>query len=798
MERQVLDALALSRESALSANGKLVAASRGGVVCLWQTATGKRLRHLRTGLKRVVCLAFSADGKRLLTIGPSARVAAIWDVATGKCVRRSEGKQRAGYGRSAVIPYVEQNAIASPGLRYLAYQWRHPSGNKKIHIRDLATGKELPSIHLGGHGGPLAFCFSGDEKTLVWDDWYPAGGIVFSDVRTGKELRRLGDRRSEKDVRSEVTLALALSPDGKSAAVCRQSHTIELWDLASGKWTCPVGKPTREQLVHWFTDYVGANVRPALAFSPDGKRLVCSLGGATIRQFRTDTGKEIPGPVSGLCSPVSSLTLSADGKSLCTYGIGDPARVWNWTTGKETTQRGIPASATHAAFAANGRLAFAVGNQVTLCGAGSKKTWRVAPGEYPPLMGFALSCDGTVLATRNHDNPEVRLWDAQGKHLHTLSRAEPQVGDGSTEAAGVVTPELLFSPDGRWLAGAGPRLQLCLWDVARGTLLWEVSPQAGQATERLAFSPGGQVLAAVDADGTVTLYEALTGGMRTRLGKADRKKRTLYQAYNYYGKLRLWPTRRAAPVCAAFSPDGRYLALAKDSPAIGLWDVLAGREVGRLEGHEGGVVSLLCSPDGKHLLSGGTDTTALTWDLARLTPPRPTRADWLGPKALETLWANLASKDAARAFTASRKLCASPDQAVTLIKERVHPAKSVSVKVLARLLTDLQSEQPEPRRKAASELEGLGELAEPALRKALADDPPLGPRLRLERLRNLAGKAPPAERLRALRAVELLELIGSGAARRVLRGLAGGEPGARLTRQARSAGQRLARQSTRR
>jgi hypothetical protein len=94
-------------------------------------------------------------------------------------------------------------------------------------------------------------------------------------------------------------------------------------------------------------------------------------------------------------------------------------------------------------------------------------------------------------------------------------------------------------------------------------------------------------------------------------------------------------------------------------------------------------------------------------------------------------------------------------------------------------------------------LEGLGELAEPALRQALAGDPPLDLRQRLERLLALAAKPSPAGQLRPLRAVEVLELIGSPAARQVVEALARGAPDARLTGAARSAALRLARQTVR-
>jgi hypothetical protein len=232
--------------------------------------------------------------------------------------------------------------------------------------------------------------------------------------------------------------------------------------------------------------------------------------------------------------------------------------------------------------------------------------------------------------------------------------------------------------------------------------------------------------------------------------------------------------------------------MAKDTPTIHLWDVLEGRQVGQLKGHEGGVVSLLFSPDGEYLFSGGTDTTVLTWDLSRfINRPAGHSARLQGP-ALEALWSDLASNDAVQAFTAMRQLCASPDEAISLLKQRVRAAKAPEAEQLANLIADLDSRRFEGRRQAETELAEFGELAESALRRALADGPPLSLRQRLEQLLNRLRNVTSTAKLRELRGVEVLELIGTPRSQQVLEGLAGGATTARLTRQANTAIHRLA------
>src|SRR5206468_630854 len=177
-------------------------------------------------------------------------------------------------------------------------------------------------------------------------------------------------------------------------------------------------------------------------------------------------------------------------------------------------------------------------------------------------------------------------------------------------------------------------------------------------------------------------------------------------------------------------------------------------------GGQGPVLSLAFSADGRLLACGGANTTVLVWRLPALALPTRPGGD------PEALWRDLADADPARAYRAVLALAAAPGRAVPLIKERLKPRPAADPRRVARLVADLDSDEFEVREKASEELATLGPGAEAALRKALAGEVSAEVRSRVEDL--LAGleKGSAArERLRDLRAVEVLERAGTPAAR---------------------------------
>jgi hypothetical protein len=174
----------------------------------------------------------------------------------------------------------------------------------------------------------------------------------------------------------------------------------------------------------------------------------------------------------------------------------------------------------------------------------------------------------------------------------------------------------------------------------------------------------------------------------------------------------------------------------------------------------------------------------LLWTVANPSPAQ---------ESLQAWWDDLAGADGKRAFTAIWAFTGTPEQTIAFFQTHLKPAVPANPKVVAQLIRDLGDNRFAVRKKANAELEKLGELAAHILEESRKDTTlPLEARQRLDKLLSaLRGPVTAPEKLRAIRAVETLEYIGTPEARALLERLAEGAPAARLTEEARESLGRL-------
>jgi RNA polymerase sigma factor (sigma-70 family) len=774
--------------TALSPDGKWAATTTVADVLVWDVGTGKEVRRFKVERRdELFTVALTPDGKGLLmqTLngGP-----VLWDVETGTERHRfhTEGKGDQPGGFDGGVVFAPDGKL----LAALYSVVKEATGEHLAGLRlwDTATGKVARTIteplkEEGGAGGTPDPAFSADGKLLarVAAD----GTIRLHDTATGKEKRSLGEAGKE-----EYIDGLAFAPDGKSLAALLGDQKIRLYDTATGKVLHTLaegaarpgdvpgaGNPNRP----YHDD--GPATAP-LVFSPDGKTLAVVAAYNVVRLWDPATGKPRPSP-AGHGGSVADVAVSADGKVIVTWGSDDTLRRWDRATGKELSRIVTPGPTNDLALSPAGRL-LAYTDDATL------RVWEVSAkkdvvkialpddgmNDLTQVYLARFSADEKLLATGDLKG-RVRLWDTgTGKELRKL--AAPQRGD--QPAATVTLAE--FSPDGRSLltayghnddegAGAARQAQppgakpagkssVCVWDVATGAVLrrWEVAGAVSAA----AFTADGRAVATATGD-RVTIWEVATGKERFHC--------------------------EGGGVQVSCSPDGRVLAASSGS-AVRLIDLRTGKEFRRLKGHDANVAVLVFTADGKCLVSGSYDSTALVWGGATLAPPAPKINEQSADK-LAALWPDLADADPANAFRAASAFAASPKGAAALLAERVKPAAGPDAKQMARWVRELDDDSFEVREKAAAELDKLGELARPALEEALKKRPSVEARRLIVELlgRIKPGGTLPAEDLRRVRAVEVLEGIATPEAKRVLEELAKGAPGAALTRDAAAALRRL-------
>jgi RNA polymerase sigma factor (sigma-70 family) len=775
---------------ALSPDGRTIAAVARKSAAFWDFATGRLTQRLAIGWD-MHCLVFAPDGKSA-AVGGEDCIVHIFDIASGKELRRLVGHQP---GKDRFVRGILGASFTPDGNTLLTW-----GIDETIRFWDTRSGKALRQID--GKGW-IVRKLSPDGKFLAIQKTGAGQILHLVDVATVKEVRQL--------TQSGDVSGVAFSPDEKILAVAcgavGKPGRITLWEPASG------------QKLGTLTDPKDAVF--ALAFSPDSKVLASAGYGKTIRLWDLATKKEIREALP-LPNPVYELSFSRDGKTLISSGPETRVRLWDAAILRERFPTDAPQWAiTAIAYAQDGKtMALSSNNQVWLWSPSTGKVLRTLQGQEGSVSALNYSLDGKSLITGSYDGT-LRFWDSRtGKEQRRIS-----IGKGWVQ-------EVALSPDGKMLAVWGEatsRKTIHLLNAVTGAKLRTIEascddPGVVAISLSLRFSPDSKTLYARNGNHTSILrWVAATGEALPLIGKHDgglsdiavccdgrsivaaTLDASLYLWETASGQRRLFSKDAGRVDTVAFSPDGRWLAVANAGTSfhlrgneiipqgvetreqVRLIRVADGKVIRRFTGHLGGIGCLSFSPDGRTLASGGHDSTVLVWDVSGLASSDEKKAPPLKSEKLAELWKGMGGS-AADAHGCMWQLISSPSQSVAFLDEKLKPIVAVDAERFARLLKKLDSDQFREREEATQELKKLGKSAESALRKALQEKPSLETRRRLEALlSDLEGD----ERLRSLRAIEVLERINDKSARHLLRRLAEGAAGAWLTEEARLSLRRL-------
>ncbi len=660
-----------------------------------------------------------------------------------------------------------------------------------IHLWDLGSGEQR--ILKGHASSPGSLAFAPDGKLLATTD---GRQVICWHVAKGEQLWRSAGAHG---------MSLAFTADGRTviASPGSRERTWHAWNAATGKPAEGLKLPE------------GYNYAESVV-APDGRTLVFvqprSVQGADgrVRLWDLRSGKLLRTlPAGGQIGP-----FAPDGKSFLTND-GTLQR-WELATGRpllpDTDELGHRAEVSRAVYSPDGRrLASAAGD-------GTIRLWEVATAK--PLhtlrgreaTGLAFTPDGKFLVSGGNEG-ELFVWDTEtGKEVRRIPLHDPKAEEKKQNVWKLhLTPDGLtiivlgYSPDG----GIIPEGILTRWDLKTGRRKTRTGEEYSDGFYS-AFSPDGQLLASRSV-----LLDTVTGERRVKLepatnylghyafspdgrqvaGLLTRTERTPLQISTKMEGIQIWDAASGRAVSRiptdwvgqiAFSPDARYLAAA-DKNGLRLWELATGAVVVRHKAHErmqGSYGNSFAScvsfaPDGRTLATGHVDATVLIWEMAPSV--RPASAD-----DLPHLWDELAGADAAKAYAAFWRLKDTPKQTLLFLRKRLQPASPIPAEQTRPLLADLDSSDFRRREAASVRLRELDSQAETALREALKANPSLEQRRRVEALLQVLEGPLSGKTLRGLRAVAVLERIATPEARGLLKELTGGDPTARLTREAKA------------
>ncbi|GEM_PF-5345376 len=559
------------------------------------------------------------------------------------------------------------------------------------------------------------------------------GPVTLLDVKEVGKTLDLEDRSTARG-------PLAFSPDGSRLATGGSEGEVVVWDTATGK---EVARGERHEHPVF-----------CIAFSPDGRTIASGSSDSVVRLREAQNGVDRT-PHTGHTDTVCGVVYASDGKRIVSCDYGTSVRVWDALDGSEVQT-----------LSGSGAVAVSHDGMRIACGGpeGSLQVFEASSGRLESRLD-AASYGVNIGPLRFSPNGRGVLVNDGGGNLDLWD-----IGRGSCREW---APTFHEAVTGVALTHDGTRCLLSTKDGPLACFSWHTEKcewTAGSATgaEAVTVSPDGRIVATLSSKGVVRWFSVADG---TPLGVIDpRLPRPRMETSGDRCRLE-------------FAPNGRVLVAMDARGVLRLYELATGGVMCSFARKTTQAFGFAVAPRGARAATGEQDGTVLVWNLLAL------HDDSLG---LDECMRELGSADAATGYRAMSGLYALGPHAVERIAKDVRPAEPRE-EGLDQLVHDLDSDDPARRGRATDRLREAGEEARASLQGCLDGKPSPEARERAQEILDDldARRVPDSEGLRAIRAVWVLEGLGSPEARAVLERLAAGAPGARLTSESAAARSRM-------
>lgn len=552
----------------------------------------------------VISLAFSKNGRRLLSGGTDARII-VWDGESAKGINElpfSNGVTGIEYspdGNYLAVSLFDDKTVKlykfgtqlnglldktlssdpvcgfdfSPDGRQIAIAAPYDKNAVEIGLFDLASEVPLRTVQIaGGSCRGLVFSSDGHRLATLVD-----GYIRIVDLSHPEQKPLfLPDQSS--------ATSFAFSPDGNYVATTGADSLVTVWDVATGKSRLALRGHTAPAI--------------AVAFSPDEGTLVTGGWDKTIRAWELRrSAPQSYRRVGTKHGTIMGVAFSPDGRlavATSPFSAAPTVTLYDAAMWRELKQ--FPGKTNRLNFSPDGRLLAIPDEQGTIqiVDVATEKIVKKLERHTAQVNWVEFSPDGKLLASASDDKTAL-IWNLSS------GASRPLTGHSSKVNA------ITFSPDGRFVAtGSRDDRALRLFEVATGRMVWRSTARFEGYC--LKFSPDGQLLLSGNIDGRLSLW-------RVREGKLALKGELIGHTSLVYD--------------AAFSPDGLRLVTVAEDHTTRLWNVARMREMLVLDRNTP-LEAAAFSPDGLLLVTAG-DNNFYLWDAAVLAghPSKPTPAFYL-------------------------------------------------------------------------------------------------------------------------------------------------------------------------